>query len=58
MTNAERAIDVACDLFAIPMQPQWRETAIANFVAITAAAQLVMDFPLDDEAEPGPVFQP
>ena len=53
-----QAIDTAAALFGVAMQPDWREAAIANFATIAAAAGLVMDFPLDDEAEYGPVFTP
>jgi hypothetical protein len=31
---------------------------LTNFKTITAAAQFVMAFPLDDEAEPAAVFVP
>lgn len=52
-----QAVDTAAALFGIAMQPAWREAAVANFNAIAIAAQLVMSFPLVDEAEYGPVFQ-
>ena len=53
-----QAVDTAAALFGIAMQPEWRASAIANVDAIAKAARLVMEFPLDDEAEYGPVFRP
>jgi len=59
MPEADRqAVDAAIVLFAIPVEPPWREAAHANFAAIAAAAALVASFPLDDEAEYAPVFRP
>ena len=51
-------VDAALALNGIAMAPEWRDSVLANFKTITAAAQFVMAFPLDDEAEPGPVFRP
>jgi hypothetical protein len=51
-------VDAALALAGIAMAPEWRDSVLANFKTITAAAQFVMAFPLDDEAEPGPVFRP
>ena len=52
------ALDAAVALFGVPMRPEWRDAALANLLTTTAAARFVADFPLDDEAEYGPVFQP
>ncbi len=51
-TPAEAAVDAAIALFGL------REIAVRDFSAIAAAAQLVTEFPLDEEAEYGPVFAP
>jgi hypothetical protein len=51
------AIDTAAALFEIPLQPEWREVAAASFATVAAAARLVADFPLEDEAEFAPVFR-
>ncbi len=59
MSEPDRhAVDAAIALFAIPVEPPWREAAHASFAAIAAAAALVAAFPLDDEAEYAPVFRP
>ena len=51
-------VDAALALAGIAMRAEWRDSVLANFKTITAAAQFVMAFPLDDEAEPAPVFRP
>jgi len=56
--NEAAAVDAACALFGVPMRPEWREAAVANLVTIAASARMVADFPLDDEAEYAPTFQP
>lgn len=55
---AEAAVDAAIALFGLQVRPEWRAIAVRDFTAIAAAAQLVTDFPLDQEAEYGPVFEP
>ena len=56
-SQAAAAVDAAEALFGVALEPAWRAAAVANFAAIAAAARLVLDFPLDDEAEPSPVFR-
>ncbi len=51
-------VEAAMALFAIAMEESWRPAVLANFVTLAAAARLVMEFPLPDEAEPAPVFHP
>ncbi|MDT7950538.1 MAG: DUF4089 domain-containing protein [Acetobacteraceae bacterium] len=53
-----RAVDTAAALFGVAMQPEWRAAAMMNFATLTGAAGLVLAFPLEDEAEYGPVFHP
>ncbi len=52
-----QAVDTAAALFGVAMEPEWRDAAVMNFATLAAAAGLVMGFPLDDEAEYGPVFR-
>jgi Protein of unknown function (DUF4089) len=49
-------IDVAIISAAIAVAPEWRAGINAHFEAIAKAAALVMEFPLDDELDPAPVF--
>ena len=38
------------------LDPAWRAGIDAHFEAIARAAALVMEFPLDEELDPSPVF--
>jgi hypothetical protein len=49
-------IDAAIISTAIAVAPEWRAGIDAHFEAIAKAAALVMEFPLDDELDPAPVF--
>lgn len=55
---AGAVVDAMVPLLGIPMDPEWRAAVVANVKATAAAARLVLDFPLDDEVEPAPVFRP
>ncbi len=52
------ALEAAISLFGVPMRPDWRAPALANLATVAAAAAFVAAFPLEDEAEYAPVFQP
>ncbi|MEA2857835.1 MAG: 1-carboxybiuret hydrolase subunit AtzG-like [Methylobacteriaceae bacterium] len=49
-------IDAAIASAAIVVDPEWRASIDAHFEAIAKAAALVMEFPLEDELDPAPVF--
>ena len=51
-------VDAALKLAGIAMASEWRDSVLGNFKTIAAAANFVMAFPLDDEAEPAAVFEP
>ena len=59
-SDDERAahFDAAMALLGLTVEPAWRPAALANLKMLAEAAQLVREFPLDDEAEPAPVFSP
>jgi hypothetical protein len=42
----------------IPMDPAWREAVAANLRVAASIARALQDFPLPDEVEPAPVFEP
>ena len=50
-------IDGAALLNGIPVDPAWRAEILANLRAVANAARAVLSFPLEDEAEPAPVFR-
>ncbi|AXS40936.1 DUF4089 domain-containing protein [Breoghania sp. L-A4] len=45
-------------VMGLTIEEDWRPSVVANMAATAAAAALVLDFPLDDEIEPAPVFIP
>ena len=50
-------MDAAARALAIPIDPEWRPTIRANLAVTFRMGALVLDFPLDDEADPAPVFR-
>ena len=57
MDSAE-CIDRIALLVGLPLNPDHRLGVVANFERIQAIAQLVMEFPLPEEIEAVPVFEP
>jgi len=51
-------IDAAAALIGLTLDPAHRPGVIVNLDRIAALAALVMNFPLPEETEPAPVFQP
>ena len=51
-------LDAALELNGIAVEPQWRENVLVQFKAVAGAARLAMELPLEDGAEPAPVFRP
>jgi 1-carboxybiuret hydrolase subunit AtzG-like protein len=49
-------IDAAIVSAGLTIEPGWRPGIDAHFEAIARAAALVMEFPLEDELDPAPVF--
>lgn len=45
-------------LLNLPIKHEYRDGVVANFERIKAIAQLVNSFPLPEEIEPAPVFEP
>lgn len=56
--NAARAVvDNVAPMLGIVVDPDWRDVVVTSLTAIAGAARLVLDFPLEDELEPSPVFR-
>ncbi|MBC7970578.1 MAG: DUF4089 domain-containing protein [Verrucomicrobia bacterium] len=51
-------VDQLAALVALPLQPEHRSGVVDNFARIVAIAQLVTEFPLPDDIEIAPVFEP
>ena len=46
------------EAIALPIPAEYRENVLVNFERIQAIAQQVLDFPLPEEIEVAPVFEP
>ena len=57
-TDLEMLVDLLAAALQIPLDPAHRPGVIANFQRSVEIAQLVMEFPLPDELEVAPVFEP
>ena len=55
--DAEAYVDHMAAVMAIPIEPAWKPTVVANMATTATIAALVMEFPLDDEIEPATVFE-
>lgn len=51
-------VDQAALLIGLPIPADYRQGVIDNFERIAAIAQLVTEFPLPEETEIAPVFEP
>jgi hypothetical protein len=56
--DAQAYVDAAGRLVGLPLDPAHRPGVIANLERIAQMAALVMEFPLPDEIEPAPVYEP
>ncbi|MBW4694570.1 MAG: DUF4089 domain-containing protein [Lyngbya sp. HA4199-MV5] len=57
-TDPAVLVDQLAALVALPLQPEHRSGVVENFVRIIAIAQLVNEFPLPDDIEIAPTFEP
>lgn len=55
--DLDAVLDASAGLLGLTIEPAWRAPVLANLRVLQAAASLVEDFPLPDEAEPAPVFE-
>jgi Protein of unknown function (DUF4089) len=51
-------VDLLAQLLELDLDPEHRPGVIANFERTRAIARLVMEFPIADDVEVAPVFQP
>jgi hypothetical protein len=57
-TEVGAYVDAAAKLLALPIAPEHRPGVIQFMGVVLSAAALVMEFPLPDEVEAAPVFEP
>ncbi|MBD2744554.1 DUF4089 domain-containing protein [Coleofasciculus sp. FACHB-1120] len=55
---AEEYVNLMAKLIDLPLAPEHHPGVVENLRKIAAIAQLVNEFPLPDEIEAAPVFQP
>lgn len=51
-------VDQAAALIGLPIPSEYHQSVVENFERIAAIAQLVLEFPLPEETEIAPVFEP
>jgi hypothetical protein len=51
-------VEQTAQLLDLPIAPEYRPGVVENFARIAAIATLVMEFPLPDDIEPAPIFEP
>ena len=56
--DPEAIIDAMAPLLGLMVAPAYRPGIVTNLGVTAALAALVLDFPLDDHAEPAAVFTP
>lgn len=56
--DPETYVDGAAALIGLPIDPTHRAGVVLNLERIAQMAALVMEFPLPDDVEPAPVFEP
>jgi hypothetical protein len=56
--DISQLVDLLAQVIQLPLDPAHRPGVIANFERTMTIAQLVMEFPLPDEIEVAPVFEP
>jgi hypothetical protein len=56
--DANAYVDAAAALIGLPLDPEHRPGVVLNLERIAAMAAMLMAFPLADDIEPAPVFEP
>ncbi len=56
--DAKAVVDAMAPMLGLTIVPEWRPSVEAHLTAAHRLAQVVLDVPLPDEAEPAPVFHP
>jgi hypothetical protein len=51
-------VDLMAAVVDLPIPPEYREGVVENFERISTVAQLVLEFPLPEDVEAAPVFEP
>ncbi len=58
ISNAAAYVDQAAAVVGLPIPPEYHQSVVENFERIAIVAQQVMEFPLPEDTEIAPVFEP
>ncbi len=56
--NLARYVEQTAQVIDLPLAPEYRPSVVENFTKIAAIATLVMEFPLPEDIEAAPIFEP
>jgi hypothetical protein len=56
--NVGEYVDLMALLVGLELRDEYRDGVVANFERIQAIAQVVNEFPLSEDVEVAPVFEP
>lgn len=56
--SAAEYVDTISQLVGLPIDPEHRPGVIQNFERMIAIAKLVTEFPLPEDLEASPIFEP
>ncbi len=51
-------VEQAAALIGLPIPPEYHQSVVENFERIQTVAQLFLEFPLPEDTEIAPVFEP
>lgn len=56
--NIAQYVEQTAQLIDLPLAPEYQLNVVENFAKIAAIATLVLEFPLPEDIELAPVFEP
>jgi len=56
--DADAHCDHMAKVLGLAIRTEWRQSVVDNLRATRAIAEAVLSFPLADDVEPAPVFEP
>jgi len=56
--NIAQYVEQTAQLIDLPLAPEYQLSVVENFAKIAAIATLVVEFPLPEDVESAPVFEP
>ena len=56
--NIAQYVEQTAQLIDLPLAPEYQLSVVENFAKIAAIATLVVEFPLPEDLESAPVFEP